>query len=72
LAPRSPLSRVFLFAYISAASAGLPSVQEGEIDLPAIWLLALLFSAATPLFGVVTYLLPKLMRRMLGPDLGSV
>ena len=63
----------FLFVCVYFGGVGRFVIGAGgEIDRPAIWLLALVFSAATLLLGVVTYLLPKLIRRMLGPDLDSV
>jgi uncharacterized membrane protein YdjX (TVP38/TMEM64 family) len=60
----------FLFVCVYFGSVGgLLIGSGGEIDRSAIGRLALAFSAATVLLGIVTYLLPKFIRRMLGPNL---
>lgn len=61
----------FLFVCVYFGSfGGFLIGAGGEIDRGAIGRLALAFSAATVLFGIVTYLLPKVIRRMIGPHLG--
>jgi uncharacterized membrane protein YdjX (TVP38/TMEM64 family) len=60
----------FLFVCVYFGSVGGFLIGAGgEIDRNAIGRLALAFSAATVLLGIVTYILPKFIRRMLGPDL---
>ena len=60
----------FLFVCVYFGSVGRFVIGAGgEIDRAAMWLLALAFSAATLLLGVVTYLLPKLIRPDPGPSL---
>jgi hypothetical protein len=43
-------------------------INAGEINRSAIGQVAVAFSAATVLLGIVSYLLPKLIRRMLDPE----
>jgi uncharacterized membrane protein YdjX (TVP38/TMEM64 family) len=58
----------FLFACVYFGSVGGILISTaGEIDRSAIGRLAVAFSAATVLLGIVTFLLPKFIRRLLGP-----
>jgi uncharacterized membrane protein YdjX (TVP38/TMEM64 family) len=58
----------FLFVCVYFGSVGNFLIgAAGEIDRGAIGRLAVAFSAATVLLGIVVYLLPKFIRRMLGP-----
>jgi uncharacterized membrane protein YdjX (TVP38/TMEM64 family) len=62
----------FLFVCVYFGSIGRFLIGAGgEIDRAALSQLVLAFSAATVLLGIVSYLLPKLMRRILGPHLDS-
>ena len=62
----------FLFVCVYFGSIGRFLIgASGEIDRAALSQLVLAFSVATVLLGIVSYLLPKLMRRILGPHLDS-
>jgi uncharacterized membrane protein YdjX (TVP38/TMEM64 family) len=58
----------FLFVCVYFGSVGGFLINAGEIDRSAIGKVAVAFSAATVLLGIVSYLLPKLIRRTLDPD----
>jgi uncharacterized membrane protein YdjX (TVP38/TMEM64 family) len=58
----------FLFVCVYFGSIGGFFIDGGEIDRSAIGKVAVAFSAATVLLGIVSYLLPKLIRRMLDSD----
>jgi uncharacterized membrane protein YdjX (TVP38/TMEM64 family) len=58
----------FLFVCVYFGSVGGFLIKAGEIDRSAIGQVAIGFSAATVLLGIVSYLLPKLIRRMLDPE----
>ena len=58
----------FLFVCVYFGSVGGFLIKAGEIDRSAIGQVAVGFSAATVLLGIVSYLLPKLIRRMLDPE----
>jgi uncharacterized membrane protein YdjX (TVP38/TMEM64 family) len=55
----------FLFVCVYFGSIGGFLITTGEIDRAAIGKVAVAFSAATVLLGIVSYLLPKIIRRML-------
>jgi uncharacterized membrane protein YdjX (TVP38/TMEM64 family) len=58
----------FLFVCVYFGSVGGILIgSAGEIDRAAIGRLAIAFSAATVLLGIVTFLLPRFIRRLLGP-----
>jgi uncharacterized membrane protein YdjX (TVP38/TMEM64 family) len=58
----------FLLVCVYFGSAGGILIgAAGEIDRAAIGRLAIAFSAATVLLGIVTFLLPRFIRRLLGP-----
>ena len=61
----------FLFVCVYFGSVGGFLINAGEIDRSAIGKVAVAFSAATVLLGIVSYLLPKLIRRMLDPECRS-
>ena len=61
----------FLFVRVYFGSVGGFLINAGEIDRSAIGKVAVAFSAATVLLGIVSYLLPKLIRRMLDPECRS-
>ena len=58
----------FLFVCVYFGSVGGFLINAGEIDRSALARVALAFSAATVLLGIVSYLLPKIIRRMLDPE----
>jgi uncharacterized membrane protein YdjX (TVP38/TMEM64 family) len=58
----------FLLVCVYFGSIGGFLIKTGEIDRGALGSVAVAFSAATVLLGIVSYLLPKLIRRMLDPD----
>jgi uncharacterized membrane protein YdjX (TVP38/TMEM64 family) len=53
---------LFTCVYIGSVGGFLVSVR-GEIDGPAIWWLAIMFSAVTLVLALFTYFLPKLARQ---------
>jgi uncharacterized membrane protein YdjX (TVP38/TMEM64 family) len=62
----------FLFVCVYFGSVGGVLIGgAGEIDRAAIGRLAIAFSAATVLLGIVTFLLPRFIRRLLVPRFGS-
>ena len=62
----------FLFVCVYFGSVGGVLIGgAGEIDRAAIGRLAIAFSAATVLLGIVTFLLPRFIRRLLGPRFGG-
>jgi uncharacterized membrane protein YdjX (TVP38/TMEM64 family) len=62
----------FLFVCVYFGSVGGVLIgTAGEIDRAAIGRLAIAFSAATVLLGIVTFLLPRFIRRLLGPRFRS-
>ena len=61
----------FLLVCVYFGSVGGFLINAGEIDRSAIGKAAVAFSAATVLLGIVTYLLPKLIRRLLDPECRS-
>jgi uncharacterized membrane protein YdjX (TVP38/TMEM64 family) len=58
----------FLFVCVYFGSVGGFLINAGEIDRSALGQVAIAFSAAAVLLGIVSYLLPKLIRRMLDPE----
>ncbi len=58
----------FLLVCVYFGSVGGFLINAGEIDRGAIGKAAVAFSAATVLLGIVSYLLPKLIRRLLDPE----
>jgi uncharacterized membrane protein YdjX (TVP38/TMEM64 family) len=58
----------FLLVCVYFGSVGGFLINAGEIDRGAIGRAAVAFSAATVLLGIVSYLLPKLIRRLLDPE----
>ena len=61
----------FLFVCVYFGRAGGILIgSAGEIDSAAIGRLAIAFSAATVLLGIVTFMLPRFIRWLLGPHFG--
>lgn len=58
----------FLLVCVYFGSVGGFLINAGEIDRGAIGKAAVAFSTATVLLGIVSYLLPKLIRRLLDPE----